>query len=83
MKISHKTALDIVKEMTLETMREGDVTVKMVAEQWQVSQDAARSKLDRLVKDGVLIKFKGIFWSGGRGMIYRAVEEEQLGESGD
>ena len=60
---------------TPEHYRDGDITVQIAAQTWNLGRVQASRKLDELVEDGKLTKVAGAVLPGGKsGCLYRIVE---------
>lgn len=73
MKITNEERLSILDEFRPEKQMPGDVTVKMAEEDWGISRSGARDILEKAVKDGKLIKLRGMLYTGKLGTLYRPV----------
>lgn len=71
MKKNAKTLLDMIQSVTLEPIREGDITIEMAAKQMGVSYPTSREQMLDFVKQGIVIEVAVRDKKGRRRRVFR------------
>jgi predicted ArsR family transcriptional regulator len=76
MNVSKELKEEILQELQSPRYQEGDISIKDAMESLGLSSHGVRARLDKLVKEGTLLKLKGILPNGYVGLIYRPISKD-------